>query len=119
VTADHPIPFAAAVSPLELPPQPVSAEFFVLTSVLRVTFDKPIAPSSPDPGNWFVRVDDLAPQVTNASAGQDAVTLTLGTPAMDPGESTVNYSPPPFDVVGTNGLPVQAFSGLVPTVIGP
>ncbi len=90
-------------------PVPVSA-VFVSDVVLAVTFDKPLA-APPEPliaGNWVADFGGIVPLAAMVwGASPDQVRLTFGS---QPDVETVSYLASPPDVVGANGLDVQAFA---------
>lgn len=48
--------------------------------------------------------------MTSAAAADSQVTVTVGLGIPVNGRSDVSFAPPPFDVVGKNGLDAPAFS---------
>lgn len=76
------------------------------TQTVTITFDRPLEEAVLSVSNWTVHYAGSFD--TPASAVSEGSTVMLGmSSSMSP--TFVQYSPPPFDVVGTNGLEVQAF----------
>jgi hypothetical protein len=73
--------------------------------VVTVVFDKPLAAGALDASNWG-DLDPFSPsQPTSAVAVDSRVEVQFqGQPMLG-----VKFEPPPFDLLGENGLPVQAF----------
>lgn len=62
-------------------------------------------------GPWSVRVNDLnRPVLYRSRLALREISLALGSGEPDPGPNQVDYNPPPFEVVGTNGLAADAFT---------
>lgn len=100
------------------PPLILSAVYSTGTGLLTLTFDHPLKAGTSHVGNWFVREANnrrtpLAPLVIS----DFTVTGTLGLPLLDLGADVVNYNPPPFDVVGLNGLRLEDFGDFPLTVV--
>ena len=88
------------------------------TKILTLTFDHPLKTGTSAVGNWFVRAANnrrapLAPLVIAGST----VSGELGNPLLNIGPDVVNYNPPPFDVVGMNGLQLEDFGDFPLTVV--
>lgn len=73
---------------------------------MTVTFDKPLEPGPLDVSNWLV-LGVGSGSVVAATSAASTVVLEMDE-IFNPVQ--VEYSPPPFDVVGVNGLAVEAFS---------
>lgn len=96
--------------PLEQPPVPISATFSVITGSIVVTFDKALTPDAAlDTKLWSARKNSYVRTIANAVASGSTVTMATTQGAFQPGLDVVSYAPPPFDLLGLNGRPVEAF----------
>lgn len=100
------------------PAEPLSGVYTLGTSTLVLTFDQPLqANPALNIPNWFIRADDKTRgPVTAIAAGSD-VTITTGLPFVQVGPDVVSYSPPPFDLISANALPVDAFADFSISVV--
>lgn len=101
--------------PPDAPPLPIALRPDALppTARVRVLFDRPLKEGPIGSGNWKFRVSDLfhnpATVVVQPAAPFYVDMSNWGPPVSDPGPNFVEYSPPKFDLLGQNGLPVAAF----------
>lgn len=99
------------------PPLPTGATWAPLTNTFTVTFDKPLqADPALNAANWGLNQGIIAQFIGNAAvATPPHVTGTMVPQIGGPPVGTIRYDPPPFDVIGQNGLPVAAF--IIPFVL--
>lgn len=97
---------------LPSPPLPVIAHQRGVGQPVTVDFDQGLqADPAIDTDNWVVRLANNLWETTSASVTGARVTLTIGGFAVpDVGPNVVSFSPPPFDVLSTPGLPAAAFA---------
>jgi len=90
-------------------PLPVSATSNAAGTSFTVTFDAPLVPALLNPTNWRIRRANSNNPGISASATGSIVsgTASPGTPQFGP--DRLFFDPPPFDLIGLNGLPVAAF----------
>lgn len=107
-----PIPFPLQHDPP--PPEapvPTGAVWNGFTSTLTVSFDRPLQAATLDASNWRMTAESGGSGSlhvpTGALSSGDAVALSFG--AVSGTVVSVQYSPPPFDVVGVNGSAAEAF----------
>lgn len=83
-----------------------------------MTFDRPLIGGVSNKNNWFVRQNNFKQpvQAPPIIAGNQVTALT-NFPVLDIGPDVVTFTPPPFDVVATNGLPAAAFADFPLTVV--
>jgi len=86
-----------------VPPAPVSA-VNESASRVNVLFDRDLAPGLLDAGNWTL---DVGPASTATAVLPRTVRLTHAAGAA---AGWVTYSPPPFDVVSSEGAAAAGFS---------
>ena len=92
-------------------PEPIRAKFDEVEEVVDVTFSHELRWTNPlDVGNWTVLYESFRWTVTAAFCASSQVWLRLVKLRPWPLLNEVSFYPPPFDVVGQNGLPVQAFA---------
>lgn len=109
--ADWPGPFVSSAQLSPNAPVPVSAFLDPGLVVASVTFDSPIVLGPVSIGNWSVQFGSLNLPVTFADVIDPyTIQLDLTTPVFAGSGFFVSYSPPPFDLLGQNMLPVQTFS---------
>lgn len=102
------------------PPIPVGATLATGAAVLTVQFDRPLAPGVLAHGNWTTRgtnAGNRTGQPPCAAAGHD-VTCSMTAALPDVGPDRCSYTPPPFDVQSTYGIPAAAFADY-PLVVVP
>lgn len=105
--------FVGFVSPVSVPPLPVTAVYSPLFQTIKVTFDQLLIPNALlDLPNWFARWQNTLRTFTSGQASGYTATFNTTVGAPNPGLDLVNFAPPPFDLFGQSGLPVAAFSGL-------
>lgn len=92
-------------------PVVVRAKWFSAVSVLHLTFDKTIVDLGLDPFNWIVTIAGVRHRPTlripHGWNSFDMVCAVVGGP---PGGQRVRYIPPPFNLEGIDGAPVQGFT---------
>jgi hypothetical protein len=103
-------------------PRPISATVSASTSVYVLKFDVELVTGVRDRFNWSWDLDITGPDLVftpNAPMVVNSFTITgILTPSgSGVGGPTVTYTPPPFDIVGTNGKPMAAFAGLPVTIL--
>ena len=77
-----------------------------------VTFDQDLQGALLSASNWTVAIGGVSHLVTAASAGGGPdVTLDLGDESPQPAPDGVSYLADPPDLMGQDGLFVEAFSG--------
>lgn len=111
------LPFAA--SQLSLPePVPVSAVAARAAGTWAVTFDRPLTAGALNAANWLITKPAGGGTVvaTGASASGSVVSGTWVGGIGAPGTGSIEYAPPPFDVLSASGQPALAFSGFPLTV---
>lgn len=113
-----PLPFAGLALGFNPTAVPISAVIDGPMTGLEVLFDPDIANEPAiDTANWTVRWNNLNRNVTAADITGSSVNLTLTPGGSDPGIDRVNYAPPPFDVLTSDGgNPVQPFTDFPVTV---
>lgn len=99
-------------------PVPVAATYTVATTCFCVTFDRPLSAATVDPTNWLFNTPaggrgGLAPVVAAGCtvSGPTAVGVVLGPP------NTCRYTPPPFDVLSSTGVPACRFVDFPVTIL--
>lgn len=91
-------------------PRPAGATWDLLTGNWTVTFDRPLTPGVIDPGNWKMNIGGTLYRGLLASAAGAVVSGTSQPSATGPGViDTINYLPPPYDVIGVDLTPVIRF----------
>ncbi len=104
-------PSAAPPAPVETAPIPVSATKSWDNLSITVTFDKPLQAGALDHTNWHWYSGAGRFSATSAnSIGNTVVATTTNVPGADPHPAGCDYSPPPADVIGDNGLAVDGFT---------
>ena len=100
------------------PPLILSAVYSTGTTILTLTFDHPLKAGTSAVGNWFVRENNsrLTP-LARLVISDFTVSGALGLPLLNFGADVVSYTPPPFDVVGMNGLRLESFADFPLTVV--
>lgn len=102
--------FVPKVPLSDLPPVPVKADWLDDLNGLQVTFDKDLRSADYAENNWRLRVAGRRRRLLNAFLFGTRVirsqTQPFGLPVIG---NSVDYLATPPDVVGTNGLPVEAF----------
>jgi hypothetical protein len=74
---------------------------------VTVTFDKPLESASLEVSNWTLVHDGGFAMPSSATSAASTVVLQFSPVS---GPQQIGFNPPPFDVVGENGLAVQAFT---------
>lgn len=82
------------------------------TRAFAVAFDKPLQPDPAlTPGNWAAGSGLATFWIGLLAQSRHArVTGTMQPNFVGPASGILEYTPPPFDVIGRNGVPVAAFS---------
>ena len=78
---------------------------------MTVTFDRILQNALLFAGNWSVNDGSVSYLIDGASASGTTLTLMLGEESPDPAPQGVTYAADPPDLMGENGLYVEAFSG--------
>lgn len=82
-------------------PFPIAANFTLGPHAL-IDFSEFISPGRLNPGNWFVRFNNIWVDITTASSfgfpASQRVRLRKGLGQISVGPNVVSYNPPPFDV---------------------
>lgn len=76
-------------------------------------FDRPLLPGGLNTGNWTVRHGGFRYTCTGAIAaapGSHQVSAGFTAGAPDPGATSVDYAPPPPDLMATTTVPAAAFA---------
>ncbi len=95
------------------PPVPILARFFVLTGIIRITFDKPLQPGSFTDRDWFARWAnrERAIGLVIVLAGSPTVcTINTTLSPADVGPNIVQYTAGSAELIGQNGIPVAPFT---------
>lgn len=104
------------------PPLPILANWFEAAGNMIIDFDKPLQAGATAAGNWEgciqTAVRNLRNQVLPGAILGNQVTVPMVVGALCFGVDRVSYDATPADVIGTNGMPVAAFSGF-PVVFNP
>lgn len=91
-------------------PEPVIATANFTTLTAQVTFDRPLQPGPLNTANWGFTCAGTRKVATSAASIGNNVNFTLGIGgSTDPNPDHVDYDPPPFDVIDTEGNPADAF----------
>lgn len=114
--------FATSALSVDTPPVPVSATVSAGTNVVVCTFDKPLQAGALDSLNWLIDSNHFGSQLLWLPMSPPIASgLTVTWPATPAGTglgpNTIQYVPPPFDVIGLNLLPAAGFTGFPLTVI--
>lgn len=103
------VPFETVSSCLPRP-KPIAAGINTGTGAWYVAFDRPLQAGILDADNWYLRY--LSTRWVPYSAivlGTDVTGFAAAAGAAV-GPDVVSYSPPPYDVIGTNGYAAAAFA---------
>ncbi len=92
-------------------PVPVSAVWTVGASRLDVTFDSPLQNGSYASSQHFIRVGNIERFIQGSVTVSGGVAFMWTSPGTgNPGPDVTSYSPPPFSLIGTNSVLVEAYS---------
>lgn len=117
-TGGSPIPFATSTTVDPQIPQFLSARYGVSTDTLRVDYDILLQPGPVDPTNWVINA--TAVEHVGIVALVSGSTIIVNPMTVSPGSmpDRIDYSPPPFDILGLAGGVAPAFAGL-PLAVSP
>lgn len=100
-------------------PLPTGAVYSSFTASIALQWTASIVDTPVlDAANWWARINGKLQVVSAANAVANVVSLMVADGADDAGPNVVAYRPPPYDVVGTNGVPAPAFEDFPVTVFG-
>lgn len=118
-TGGSPSPFALTPSLVPSEPLPTGAIWSSFTASIALQWSIPIVDAPVlDVANWWARINNKLQVVSAVNAVANVVTLSVTDGAVDVGPDVVSYRPPPYDVVGTNGVPAPAFEDYPVVVFG-
>ncbi len=105
------------------PPVPIRASFQAAFTLGLVEFDKPLVLGDFDPANWRLRWMNQDRPVTSARVlvgSPTVVTIRTTGVAGDIGPDTIDYTPPPADIISNTArqIPAPGFINF-PLVTGP
>ena len=92
-------------------PVPVLAELNASTGGWSCTFDQSLRPGTVDFKNWLLRTTSEIFTPSSATAARNIVSGASASTSENPGKASVQFTPPPADVVNAIGQPAFAFSG--------
>ena len=104
------LPFVGSGLSLPEAPIPVLAEWLALPARVRVTFDRQLTPDPVlDPSTWYAYRTGFLYTCTAAAASGDQVLCNLvkSDPAVK--DDSVTFTPPPYDVLSSLGVPCDGF----------
>lgn len=92
------------------PPKVIRARFFRPGEILQLVFDHAIVITGHDAGNWFIVIDNRRYNVASKNPVKwNSIELNCFDVGPGPLSDRVVYAPPPANLEGDTGVPVESF----------